>query len=78
MVLFVTHFPKIADVINVFPGSVAAYHISYLTSPDGTRKTFNSDHEDVTYLYKLVSGISEKSFGFKVAQLAQVESQSIY
>ncbi|KAK4283171.1 hypothetical protein QN277_000153 [Acacia crassicarpa] len=77
MVLFVTHFPKIADIINEFPGSVAAYHVSYLTSPDDTRKTFDSDHEDVTYLYKLVSGISEKSFGFKVAQLAQLPSRCI-
>ncbi|XP_054786592.1 DNA mismatch repair protein MSH3 isoform X2 [Prosopis cineraria] len=77
MVLFVTHFPKIADIINEFPGSVAAYHVSYLTSPDGARKTFNSDHEDVTYLYKLAPGVSEKSFGFKVAQLAQLPSRCI-
>ncbi|KAI3815811.1 hypothetical protein L1987_15493 [Smallanthus sonchifolius] len=32
----------------------------------------NCDFEDVVYLYKLVPGVSERSFGFKVAQLAQL------
>jgi DNA mismatch repair protein MSH3 len=73
MVLFVTHYPKIADIITEFPGSVKAYHVSYLTShKESEIKDSKSDHEDVTYLYKLVTGVSERSFGFKVAQLAQV------
>ncbi|KAA8533740.1 hypothetical protein F0562_031257 [Nyssa sinensis] len=80
MVLFVTHYPKIVDIKNEFPGSVGAYHVSYLTSQDemtmiDTKSDQNVDnvyHEDVTYLYKLVPGVAERSFGFKVAQLAQV------
>ncbi|RVW73139.1 DNA mismatch repair protein MSH3 [Vitis vinifera] len=84
MVLFVTHYPKIVDVKNEFPGSVGAYHVSYMMSQRAmdmdTDKTDSKsdknaqtmDHEDVTYLYKLVPGVSERSFGFKVAQLAQV------
>lgn len=73
MVLFVTHYPKIADIKNEFPGSVGAYHVSYLTSHN-VMETMDgkSNQEDVTYLYKLVPGVSERSFGFKVAQLAQV------
>lgn len=74
MVLFVTHYPEIARIRAEFPGSVGAYHVSYLTSHRNEEtNTVNpeSDH-DVTYLYKLVPGISEKSFGFKVAELAQV------
>lgn len=73
MVLFVTHYPKIADIRTQFPGSVGAYHVSYLTSHKN-EDTMNSesDHEEVTYLYKLVPGVSERSFGFKVAELAQV------
>ena len=73
MVLFVTHYPKIADIRTEFPGSVGAYHVSYLTSHKELEiKDSKSDHEDVTYLYKLVTGVCERSFGFKVAQLAQV------
>ncbi|KAK4385004.1 DNA mismatch repair protein MSH3 [Sesamum angolense] len=58
--------------------SIGAYHVSYLTPQKETDLNFKADHEmdtmnhdDVTYLYKLVSGVSERSFGFKVAQLAQ-------
>lgn len=73
MVLFVTHYPKIADIRTEFPGSVGAYHVSYLTSHK-SEDTTNSkyEHEDVTYLYKLVPGVAERSFGSKVAELAQV------
>ncbi|XP_020222089.1 DNA mismatch repair protein MSH3 isoform X2 [Cajanus cajan] len=75
MVLFVTHYPKIANLAAEFPGSVAAYHVSHLTSRDASKNS-NLDH-DVTYLYKLVPGVSERSFGFKVAQLAQLPSHCI-
>ncbi|XP_039046481.1 LOW QUALITY PROTEIN: DNA mismatch repair protein MSH3-like [Hibiscus syriacus] len=77
MVLFVTHYPKIADIKVKFPGSVEAYHVSYLTScNDESTPEAKSDH-DVTYLYKLVPGVSARSFGFKVAQLAQLPSSCI-
>ncbi|KEH43722.1 DNA mismatch repair protein MSH3 isoform X3 [Medicago truncatula] len=76
LVLFVTHYPKIASLETEFPGSVAAYHMSHLTSHDDVSKNSN-DHEDITYLYKLVPGVSERSFGFKVAQLAQLPSHCI-
>ncbi|KHN26663.1 DNA mismatch repair protein Msh3 [Glycine soja] len=75
MVLFVTHYPKIASLATEFPGSVAAYHVSHLISHDASKNS-NLDH-DVTYLYKLVPGVSERSFGFKVAQLAQLPSHCI-
>ncbi|KAK6155738.1 hypothetical protein DH2020_009986 [Rehmannia glutinosa] len=84
MVLFVTHYPEIADIRNEFPGSVGAYHVSYLTPHKETNLDFNVEqemdtvnHDDVTYLYKLVPGVSERSFGFKVAQLAQLPSSCI-
>ncbi|XP_034711126.1 DNA mismatch repair protein MSH3 isoform X3 [Vitis riparia] len=89
MVLFVTHYPKIVDVKNEFPGSVGAYHVSYMmsqramdmdmdkTDSKSDKNAQTMDHEDVTYLYKLVPGVSERSFGFKVAQLAQLPSSCI-
>ncbi|CAN4085933.1 unnamed protein product [Withania somnifera] len=81
MVLFVTHYLEIVSIKNEFPGSVGPYHVSYLTSQKDVNGDFKSnekmDHinsEDITYLYKLSPGVSERSFGFKVAQLAQVSS----
>lgn len=78
MVLFVTHYPEIVDIKNEFPGSVGAYHFSYMTPQKEKDLDFNSHHDDVTYLYKLVPGVSERSFGFKVAQLAQVSFPLIF
>ncbi|KAJ4706053.1 putative DNA mismatch repair protein MSH3 [Melia azedarach] len=77
MVLFVTHYPKIADIRTEFPGSVRAYHVSYLTSHKVTDTVGLKSDQDVTYLYKLVPGVSEKSFGFKVAELAQLPPSCI-
>lgn len=84
MLLFVTHYPEIVDIKNKFPGSVGPYHVSYLISekvvPVGSSSKTQLDsmnHDDITYLYKLVPGVSERSFGFKVAQLAQLPSPCI-
>ncbi|KAM7499639.1 hypothetical protein LguiA_024053 [Lonicera macranthoides] len=85
MVLFVTHYPKVVDIKNQFLGSVGAYHVSYLTPQkdelkinlDSIHKVENLDCEDIIYLYKLAPGVSERSFGFKVAQLAQLPSSCI-
>ncbi|KAH7691828.1 DNA mismatch repair protein MSH3 protein [Dioscorea alata] len=79
MTLFVTHYPKIMDIQHEFEGSVAAYHVSYLTSKKPlevaySRKGFSSENLDqgeVTFLYKVVRGASDKSFGLNVARLAQ-------
>ncbi|XP_052203955.1 DNA mismatch repair protein MSH3 isoform X2 [Diospyros lotus] len=85
MVLFVTHYPKIVDIKLEFPGSVGAYHVSFLTSQKerdtmqlNNQNVEKVDHQDVIYLYKLVPGVSERSFGFKVAQLAQLPISCIH
>lgn len=76
MVLFVTHYPEIVNMTKRLTGRVGSYHVSYLTSQKDEHRMNsnceNHDYEDVVYLYKLVPGVSERSFGFKVAQLAQV------
>ncbi|CAH2077971.1 unnamed protein product, partial [Thlaspi arvense] len=76
LVLFVTHYPEIAEISNRFPGSAGTYHVSYLTSQKDDNG--GSDHDDVTYLYKLVRGLCSRSFGFKVAQLAQIPPSCIH
>ncbi|CAH1430272.1 unnamed protein product [Lactuca virosa] len=72
MVLFVTHYPEIVNMTKGFGGRVGSYHVSYLTSSQKDESNPGCDYEDVVYLYKLVPGVSERSFGFKVAQLAQI------
>ncbi|XVF09858.1 hypothetical protein REPUB_Repub07fG0133200 [Reevesia pubescens] len=77
MVLFVTHYPKVADIKVDFPGSVEAYHVSYLTAHNDEGTMDANSNDEVTYLYKLVPGVCARSFGFKVAQLAQLPSSCI-
>ena len=72
MVLFVTHFPKMKDIQLEFPGSVGTHHVSYLTHVTDHFNQVSRDPNDITFLYKVVPGASDRSFGLNVARLAQV------
>ncbi|XP_020526175.1 DNA mismatch repair protein MSH3 isoform X2 [Amborella trichopoda] len=76
LVLFVTHYPKIIDIKYKFPGSVGPYHVSYLTTKT-TENGENTGHGNVTFLYKVVPGGTDKSFGLNVAGLAQLPASCI-
>ncbi|KAJ3693010.1 hypothetical protein LUZ60_012105 [Juncus effusus] len=80
MVVFVTHYPKILDVVKELDGQVGAFRVSFVTN------NYNKDNDDnkefcegmdVTFLYKVVRGASDKSFGLNVARLAQLPSKCI-
>ncbi|CAL5029203.1 unnamed protein product [Urochloa decumbens] len=83
--IFVTHYPKILDIQREFDGSVGAYHVSYLATRkllEVTDKQLETSPEskdlgEITFLYKLVAGASDRSFGLNVALLAQLPSRCI-
>ncbi|KAK8951905.1 DNA mismatch repair protein MSH3 [Platanthera zijinensis] len=85
LILFVTHYPQILDIQNKFEGSVRAYHVSYLTmqKPLSLLESRSEsdvervDKQEVTFLYKVVHGASDKSFGLNVARLAQLPQSCI-
>ncbi|XP_031502856.1 DNA mismatch repair protein MSH3 [Nymphaea colorata] len=87
MVLFVTHYPEIADIKRDLPISVGVYHMSYLTriksceivnlGRNQTEKHGNNGESEITFLYKLIPGLSGRSFGLNVASLAQLPSTCI-
>ncbi|KAJ6833348.1 DNA mismatch repair protein MSH3 [Iris pallida] len=85
LVLFVSHYPKILEIQNEFEGSVGTYHVSYLTSEKQLEVSesqieaagANLNIGDITFLYKVVRGASDKSFGLNVARLAQLPSSCI-
>ncbi|KAK3143330.1 hypothetical protein QOZ80_4AG0299040 [Eleusine coracana subsp. coracana] len=87
IVIFVTHYPKILDIQSEFEGSVGAYHVSYLATRkllevndkevEISLETKEKDLGEITFLYKLVAGASDKSFGLNVAMLAQLPSRCI-
>ncbi|WVZ87744.1 hypothetical protein U9M48_034336 [Paspalum notatum var. saurae] len=85
IVIFVTHYPKILDIQKEFEGSVGAYHVSYLATRkllEDTEKQVETSQDtkdlgEITFLYKLVAGASDRSFGLNVALLAQLPSSCI-
>ncbi|KAJ1694446.1 hypothetical protein LUZ63_011144 [Rhynchospora breviuscula] len=72
MVIFVTHYPKILDIMKEFKGEVGAYHVAFMTD-----ETMERNGQEVTFLYKVIEGASDKSFGLNVARLAQLPSSCI-
>ena len=77
-----THYPRLADLKDEFPGKVSPYFVSYLAEGQANKQTSEglvSQYEEeatqrITFLYKLVPGVASKSFGLHVARLAQVGS----
>ncbi|KAL2651439.1 hypothetical protein R1flu_019567 [Riccia fluitans] len=85
LTLFVTHYPKIAELTLEFAGVVNPYYVSYLSHEvaasvsEGGQLLTDEDsgdvkeaRRDVTFLYKLVPGVASRSFGLYVARLAQI------
>ena len=74
-----THYPRLADLKDEFPGKVGPYFVSYLAEGQVNKQSEGpiSQYEEeatqrITFLYKLVPGIASRSFGLHVARLAQV------
>ncbi|KAI9238745.1 MAG: muts domain V-domain-containing protein [Podila humilis] len=81
--LFVTHYPSLSEVAQEFPsGVIRNYHMGFLAcaSAEGlslsddssVRKQVEMDETDIVFLYKLVPGVSLKSYGLNVARMARL------
>ncbi|TBU29038.1 muts domain V-domain-containing protein [Dichomitus squalens] len=65
--LFITHYPQVAaDLERLFPAEVGNVHMGFTeeTRIDGSR--------EVTFLYRLESGLVTESFGIECARLARL------
>jgi DNA mismatch repair protein MSH3 len=64
--LFITHYPLVAtELEEKFPDRVQNIHVGYSTDTRGI-----DGRRDVTFLYRLTSGIAPESFGVECARLA--------
>lgn len=98
LTLFVTHYPKLAELREKFPGEIGAYHVSYLADAssgpeaaceqegtcgpvgqgeDSGQSVVDEVSQKITFLYKLVEGVANRSFGLHVARLAQIPEACI-
>ena len=82
LTLFVTHYPRIAELQSKYPGEIGPYFVSYLAEdpsakisnlkPSALDPPVEEATQRITFLYKLVPGVASRSFGLHVARLAQV------
>ncbi|KAI9489627.1 muts domain V-domain-containing protein [Zychaea mexicana] len=63
--LFVTHYPFLAELADEFPETTTNCHMNYIEDSDG-------DLPNIVFLYKLVQGVSTRSYGINVARLADL------
>ncbi|KAF9275695.1 Mismatch repair protein msh3 [Mortierella alpina] len=77
--LFVTHYPSLAEVAKEFPeGRVKNFHMGFMASSSPSSSAAEVDGEvvldemDIVFLYKLVPGVSMKSYGLNVARMAKL------
>ncbi|KAI5056606.1 hypothetical protein GOP47_0028424 [Adiantum capillus-veneris] len=70
LTLFVTHYPKIAELTHRFPGEVGAYHVSYLAeaSPDLLPGACKQVQDCVNSTAALSNDCKEQSVGSEAAQ----------
>ncbi|GBM87642.1 DNA mismatch repair protein Msh3 [Araneus ventricosus] len=67
--LFVTHYPPVVELEKHYPENISVVHMGYILKDN---EDDLSDIETVTFLYNVVSGVSEKSYGINVAALAGI------
>jgi len=71
LMLFITHYPSLAQFADQYPTEVGNFHMSFLE-----RVNEDESHE-ITFLHKLVAGQSQGSYGLNVAKLAGLPSKLI-
>ncbi|GIY78873.1 DNA mismatch repair protein Msh3 [Caerostris darwini] len=69
--LFVTHYPPVVELVNVYPKNITTVHMGYILKDS----TDDSDIENVTFLYNVVPGVSKRSYGINVAALAGISKE---
>jgi len=65
--LFVTHYPALAQLEAKHPGKITSHHMGYVADPTNDR--------NVIFLYQLLDGIEQRSYGLNVAQLANIPDE---
>ncbi|EGC40238.1 hypothetical protein DICPUDRAFT_52102 [Dictyostelium purpureum] len=71
--LFVTHYPLLAQLESMYPNIIGNYHMGFI------EKKVESDSENfipkVIFLYQLVQGAAQNSYGLNVANMAGLPNE---
>uniref|UniRef100_A0A1A8HDR7 DNA mismatch repair protein MSH3 n=1 Tax=Nothobranchius korthausae TaxID=1143690 RepID=A0A1A8HDR7_9TELE len=75
LTLFVTHYPPLCELEQLYPEHVTNYHMAFLLNePDVSNDTSDEEvqPEFITFLYQLTEGAAGRSYGLNVARLADI------
>lgn len=64
--LFVTHYPAVVQLADLYPDRISSHHMGYLLDED------TEGESQLVLLYSLTAGQCPSSFGLNVARLAGV------
>ncbi|KAJ1532088.1 hypothetical protein ONE63_000717 [Megalurothrips usitatus] len=64
--LFVTHYPSVMDTANELEGKASNYHMAFVLHDQ-------DEAEFLTFLYEVVKGAADRSYGINVARLANLD-----
>lgn len=73
LILFITHFIELCSLEDEYPNKVKNVHMAY-------REIRNHEHDnigDIVFLFKLVDGFSESSFGLNTAKVCLLDKSII-
>ena len=73
LTVFITHYHGVSEMALAHPGVVDNFHMAYI---EGARAK-PSDPPAITFLYRLVAGACQRSFGLHVARLADLPAEVV-
>lgn len=71
--LFATHFHELTKLAETYPGKVQNLHVVAHIEKNNSEQ----DEDDITLMYRVEPGISDKSFGIHVAELVKFPTKII-
>ncbi|KAI5952522.1 MSH3 [Candida jiufengensis] len=72
LILFITHYPSLHTIEDEYPGEVINYHMGFEEI-----QTPNQNFPEIIFLYNLVRGVINNSYGLNVAKLAGIPNDVI-
>ncbi|RMC08071.1 hypothetical protein DUI87_15102 [Hirundo rustica rustica] len=79
LTLFVTHYPSVCELEQLYPQTVGNYHMAFLLNEEDSSQQRGSEVEEnpefITFLYQITKGVSARSYGLNVAKLADIPEE---
>ncbi|XP_043564150.1 DNA mismatch repair protein Msh3 isoform X2 [Chiloscyllium plagiosum] len=78
LTLFVTHYPPVCELEQLYPKNIRNYHMAFLLNEEADEQNGFVEElqpEMITFLYQLTQGAADRSYGLNVAKLASIPEE---